>query len=96
MGSGFSRKKKDAKLMQQQITQMHQQMSQTEMKGSAGNGLVTITLSGDGEMKTVKIKPECVDPEDVEGLELLIKSAYNDAQKNLKEKAPAGMSNLFG
>lgn len=95
MGSGFSRKKKEAKLMQQQFSQLQEQMSQLEVKGTAGNGLVTVTLTGDGEMKTVKINPECVDKEDIEGLELLIKAAYQDAQKNLKSQTPGGLSQFL-
>lgn len=90
MGSGFARKKKEAKLMQQQFSQIQAQMSSVEVMGSAGGGLVTMTLTGDAEMKSIKIKPDCVDKEDIEGLELLIKSAYTDAQKKLKEKTASG------
>jgi DNA-binding YbaB/EbfC family protein len=93
MGSGFARKKKEAKLMQQQFSQLQEQMSNVEVSGSAGGGLVTITLTGDGDMKSVKIKPDCVDKEDIEGLELLVKTAYADAQKKLKYKSP-GLSGL--
>ncbi len=98
MGSGFSRKKKEAKIMQQQFSQLQSQMSNMEVMGTASAGLVTITLSGDGEMKSIKIKPECVDKEDVEGLELLIKSAYMDAQKKLKDTSHSNMNlpGLFG
>lgn len=96
MGSGFARKKKEAKLMQQQFSQIQTQMSSVETTGSAGSGLVSITLSGEGEMKAIKIKPECVDKEDVEGLEMLIKAAHEDAQKKLKEQSPPGLSKLLG
>lgn len=96
MGSGFARKKKEAKLMQQQFSQLQTQMSSMEVVGTAGGGLVTITLTGDGNMKSIKIQPDCVDKEDIEGLELLIKSAYADAQKKLKEHAPPGLPGLFG
>lgn len=98
MGSGFSRKKKEAKLMQQQFSQLQAQMSTMEVIGSAGGGLVTITLTGEGDMKSVKIKPDCVDKEDIEGLELLIKSAYADAQKKLKDSSPSNLNlpGLFG
>lgn len=97
MGSGFAKKKKEAKLMQQQFSQIQAQMSSMEVTGSAGAGLVTITLTGDGDMKSIKIKPECVDKDDIDGLELLVKSAYVDAQKKLKENTPSGLpSGLFG
>lgn len=96
MGSGFSRKKKEAKLMQQQFSKIQDQLNTIEVVGAAGSGLVTITLTGEGEMKSIKIKSECVDKEDIEGLEILIKAAHADAQKKLKDQSPPGLSGLFG
>lgn len=99
MGTGFARKKKEAKLMREQLTQMQDQMQNMEVTGSAGNGLVTITLNGDHELKAIKIKPECVDREDIEGLEDLIKVAFQDASKKLKSesnmKLPPGLAKGF-
>lgn len=91
MGTGFSKKKKEARLMQQQFSKLQEQMTSLEVTGTAANGLVSITLTGDQEMKSIKIKPECVDLEDLEGLEVLIKAAYSDAQKKIKEKSSSGM-----
>lgn len=88
MGSGFLKKKKQAKLFQQQLSQMQDSLSAKfdtiEVTGVAGNGLVTVVLTGGHEMKSIRIKPECVDPEDVEGLETLIKAAYEDAANKAK------------
>lgn len=89
MGTGFSKKKKQAKMLQEQFSQMQSKMQETEVVGTAGNGLVTLTLSGDHELKTIKIKPDCVDPEDIEGLEDLIKAAYNDARNKLQSQTPS-------
>lgn len=93
MGSGFAKKKKQAKMFQQQLSQMQEQFTEKletlEVTGSAGNGLVQITLSGNSEMKHIRIKPECIDPEDPEGLEMLIKAAYNDASTQLKAQTDA-------
>jgi DNA-binding YbaB/EbfC family protein len=102
MGTGFAKKKKQAKAMQQQFSQMQSQLQSLEITGSAGNGLVTIVLNGDNEIKQLKINPQCVDPEDVEGLEDLIKAAYKDANekvkkesmKNLPSQLPGGMPDL--
>src|SRR5689334_12724392 len=91
MGSGFLKKKKQARMMQAQFSQMQEELSskleQLEVTGTAGGDLVQITLNGSNEMKQIKIKPECVDPEDVDGLEALIKAAYKDACEKLKEKS---------
>lgn len=89
MGTGFAKKKKQAKILQEQFSKMQEDLQNVEVTGTAGNGLVTIVLNGDNDIKQLKIKPECVDPEDVEGLEDLIKAAYNDANSKLKEKAPS-------
>lgn len=99
MGTGFSKKKKQAKVLQEQFSKMQTQLQETEATGTAGNGLVSITLSGENELKQIKIKPECVDPEDIEGLEDLIKAAYKDALNKLKSQSPKlpsmpGMPNL--
>ena len=91
MGSGFSKKKKQAKMLQEQFSKLQDQMQQTEVTGTAGNGLVTVTLNGDHEIKSLKIKPECVDAEDIEGLEDLIKSAFKDAAAKLKSQSMQGM-----
>jgi nucleoid-associated protein EbfC len=96
MGSGFAKKKKQARMLQGQLSKMQNQMKETEVSGTAGNGLVTITLSGENDMKQIKIKPECVDPEDLEGLQDLIKAAYNDANKKLKAQQMEGMPSMPG
>lgn len=96
MGTGFSKKKKEARMLQEQFSKMQGELESIEVVGSAANGLVTITLSGEGNLKKIKIKPECVDPEDVEGLELLIKSAHDEAQKKLKEQSSKGLPNMPG
>lgn len=92
MGTGFSKKKKEAKLMQAQFGQMQEKMKQQEVIGTAGNGLVTLTLSGEHELKKITIKPECVDPSDVEGLQDLIKIAFNDATDKLSKQSMEGMN----
>lgn len=84
-------------MLQQKFSQFQNQMQNAEAIGTAGNGLVTITLSGENELKQIKIKPECVDPEDIEGLEDLIKAAYADATNKLKalsQEIPGGMPDL--
>lgn len=95
MGSGFSKRKKQAKALQNQFAEMQEQMKKVEVTGSAGNGLVELVLNGENQLLSIKIKPECVDPEDIEGLEVLIKAAHNDASEQLqKQSAPGGMPGM--
>jgi hypothetical protein len=54
--------------------------------GEGGHGLVQITLTGEHRMVSIHIKPEILDPKDVEGLQDLIRVAYNDAINKLESK----------
>ncbi len=100
MGSGYARKKKEAKALQEKFSKMQEQLKSETVEGTSGGGLVAITLNGEHEMKKISIKPECVDPEDVEGLEDLVRAAYNDAAKKLEDKMPdlggGGLPGGFG
>lgn len=93
MGSGFSKMKKQARMMQQQYEQMREELQNKTVTGTSEGELVSITLDGEHKMRSIKIKPECVDPNDIEGLEDLIRSAYESANKQLDEATPdpAGM-----
>lgn len=96
MGTGFSKRKKEAKAMQAQLSQMQADFEKTEVTGSSSQDLVTVTLTGDYTLKTIKIKPECIDPEDADGLQDLIKAAYQDAKTKLDAKSSANMQGLPG
>lgn len=86
MGSGFSKMKKQAKLMQQQFGQLKEQQSLKTVEGSAGGGLVTVTLNGEKLLKKILIKPDCVNPNDIEGLQDLILAAFEDAAKKIEDE----------
>ena len=88
MGKGFQKKKKQARQMQEQFAQMQEKMQNVEAEGQAGNGLVTIVLNGDFEVKKISIKPDCVDPDDIEGLETLLKAAHKDAMDKVRKEMP--------
>ena len=84
MGSGFSKMKKQARMMQDQIGQVRENLKKTSSTGSAGNGLVAITIDGEKSIKSISIKPECVNPNDIEGLQDLIIAAFADAARKLE------------
>lgn len=87
MGSGFAKKKKEARLLHEKFNEMQEKMKTEEFHGQSGGGLVSITLNGNHEMMKIKIKPDCVDKDDIEGLEDLIKAAYNDASAKAEKSA---------
>lgn len=98
MGSGFSKMKKQAKLMEQQLEAMRQEQKTKRYTASSGNGLVTLILNGEKELIEIKIKPECIDPNDLEGLQDLIKDAHQQACRQIDSEASSQMpfpGNLF-
>ena len=62
-----------------------EELAELSVTGTAGGGMVEITLSGKREVEGVTVKPEAVDPDDVEMLEDLIMAAINDGYKKADE-----------
>jgi len=85
---------KQAQKMQEQMLAAQQQLADAEVTGSAGGGLVTVTVSGTGDVKSVSIDPKAVDPEDVETLEDLIVVAFREASDAAKTMAEETMGPL--
>jgi DNA-binding YbaB/EbfC family protein len=65
--------------MQDEISKAQQEIEESTVEISAGGGAVTVVVSGQPRVVSVKIAPEAVDPEDVEMLEDLIVAAFNEA-----------------
>lgn len=65
--------------MQDQISKAQQEIEESTVEASAGGGAVTVVVSGQPRVRSVKIAPEAVDPEDVEMLEDLIVAVLNEA-----------------
>lgn len=76
---------KQAQKMQADMERKKQELAETELVGVSGGGMVEVTISGTNEIKSVRIKPEAVDPDDVEMLEDLVLSAIRDAQNKATE-----------
>jgi nucleoid-associated protein EbfC len=94
MGSGFSKMKKQAKLFEQQMETARGEMKIKMVTGTSGNGLVVVIVNGEKELQSITIKPECVDPSDLEGLQDLIKAACQNAYDQLvdDDALPSGFS----
>lgn len=89
MGSGYSKAKKQAKLMEQQIETMRNELQNKKVTGISSANLVTVVLNGEKELLEIKIKPECLDPNDPEGLQDLIKAACEDGYQQLSSESSA-------
>ncbi|WP_321343649.1 YbaB/EbfC family nucleoid-associated protein [Breoghania sp.] len=83
----FMKMMKQAKQLQEQMGNLQEEIGAIEVTGTAGGGLVTIVMSGKGDLKSLKIDPSLAKEDEVEILEDLVVAAHNDA----KAKAEAAM-----
>ena len=85
-----------AQQMQQALAAAQEQLAHEEVTGSAGGGVVTATMTGDGELQAVTIAPSAVDPDDVETLQDLVVAAVRDASRLASELTADRMGPLAG
>lgn len=87
---------KQAQKMQSDITALQEDLEQREFSATAGGGMVEVTINGKRNVLSLNIKPEIVDPEDIETLQDTIMSAFNAAVAKLDEESDAEMQKLTG
>ena len=85
-----------AQAMQSQLMEAQANLESQEIEGSAGGGLVTALVSGTGDLLSLTIQPQAVDPDDTETLADLIVAAVRDASENAKQVAAQAMGPLAG
>ena len=87
---------KQAQKMQDQITELQEDIEARDFSATAGGGAVEVVLTGNKTIKSLTLKPEVVDPEDIEMLQDLIISAVNEAVNNIESTTEAEMSQITG
>ena len=87
---------RQAQKMQEQMKAKQEELEATEYTGSASGGLVSVVITGKHQVTSVSIKPEAVDPDDIEMLEDLVAAAVNDACRQADEATETEMSKLTG
>lgn len=87
---------KQAQKMQRDAAAAQEEINQMEFTATAGGGMVEAVVMGDTTVKSVKIDPDAVDPEDTEMLEDMIVAAINEALRQAAETSNARMSSLMG
>jgi len=87
---------KQVKDMQERMQRMQEELGAIEVAGSAGGGLVSVTLTGKGDMKRVHIDPSLLKPEEAEIVEDLIVAATSDAKAKVEAQLQQKMAEVTG
>ena len=95
-GGNMQQMIKQAQKMQQNIQKLQEELEAREFEGSAGGGRVQVKANGKKELTQILIKPEAVDPEDVEMLQDMVLAAVNQVMRLVEETSEAEMAKLTG
>ena len=95
-GGNMQQLARQAKKLEQQMAKMQEELESREYEASAGGGMVTVKVSGKKELISLEIKPEAVDPDDVEMLQDMVLAAVNEALRTANDTTEREMSKLTG
>ena len=93
-GGNMQQLMRQAQKLQEQMVKAQADLDEREYSAQAGGGMVSVTVNGKHELRSVHIKPECVDPEDVEILQDMILAAINEALRKGEEARNEEMARL--
>lgn len=95
-GGNMQKQLQQMQMMQKKMEEMQVELETKEVEATAGGGAVSVTVNGKKELVKVNIKPEVVDPDDVEMLQDLIMVAANEALRQIEEMTQSEMGRLTG
>ena len=95
-GNNMQQLARQAQKLQQQMTKMQEELEQREYEASAGGGMVNVKVNGKKELVSLEIKPEAVDPDDVEMLQDMVIAAVNEAMRTANDTMEREMGKLTG
>jgi DNA-binding YbaB/EbfC family protein len=87
---------KQAQKMQQDMLQAQESLKDEVVEASAGGGMVTVQVTGDLAVKSIKIDQQAVDPDDVELLQDMVLAAVNEALRSAQELAESKLGGIAG
>ncbi len=100
MGKGFGldigRMMKQAQKMQADVKRVQEELAEATVEATSGGGIVKVVATGSQEIKSIEIKPEAVDAEDVEMLQDLVLAAVNEALRMSKDMAAEQLAKVTG
>jgi len=92
----FNKMMEQVQQMQAQMQQAQEELKNETVQATAGGGMVTVTASGDGEIKEIKIDPKAIDPDDPEMLEDMVLAAVNEALRSANGLIQSKMGTAMG
>lgn len=87
---------KQASQMQARMQEMQARLEAMEVEGTAGAGLVTVVMTGKGDLRRVKLDPKVIDPAEAEMIEDLIVAAHGNARRKIEELMAEEMQKVTG
>ena len=87
---------RQAQKMQEDMAQAKDELAAKEYEIKAGGGMVTLTITGEKEIKNLEIAPDIVDPDDIETLSDILTAAFNEAVKRVDADAEEVMGQITG
>jgi len=92
----FGNLMKQAKKIQERMARLQEELALKTVEASAGGGMVTVVVTGKGELLSLKVEKEVVNPEDIEMLQDLIVAAVNEGLRKAQEMTAAEMAKITG
>jgi nucleoid-associated protein EbfC len=87
---------KQAQQMQAEMAKAQDELKNEIVEASAGGGMVKVTMTGDMQLREIKIAPEAIDPDDPELLQDMVTAAVNEALRSAQELAASRMGGITG
>lgn len=94
--AGMQKQMQQMQTMQRKMEELQGELDQKEVESTAGGGAISVTVNGKKQIVAIKIKPEVVDPSDVEMLQDLVMVAANEALRQMEEISQNEMGKLTG
>jgi len=95
-GANMQKQLQQMQAMQRKMEQAQAEIDEMETTATSGGGAVSVTVTGAKEIKNIEIKPDVVDPDDIEMLQDLIMTATNEALRQMDEISQNEMNKLTG
>jgi nucleoid-associated protein EbfC len=87
---------KQAKQMAEKMERIKEELAQRTVEATSGGGMITVTVSGAQELRSIKVEKDVVNPEDIEMLQDLIIAAVNEGLRKSKDMVAEEMSKIAG